>query len=239
MTDFLYICLGRLFNLFLMEQMSHPERKISIFIAEDQGLLLHSLTHMLNSQPDFEVIGKALNAQELFRQLETKKPDVILTDIKMPGMTGIELTRVIILKMPWIKIIALTMYVHPQFIREMLKAGAKGYLSKNCLPDELFQAIRGVFMGKTMFCREISDVLISNLSITGDEEAANGKTLTSREIELVHLLAAGMSTREIANKLYISEKTVERHKSNVLKKMKLNNTAQLIRAAVENGLLIS
>jgi two-component system, NarL family, response regulator NreC len=221
-----------------MDSIARADQKIKILIAEDQGLIMHSLTIMLNAQPDFEVTGTASNAEELLRLLEIKKPDVIITDIKMPGMTGIELTRIIDLKMPWIKIIALSMYVHPQFIREMLKAGAKGYLSKNCTPDELFVAIRDVYIGKTVFCKIISEVLITNFSITDEDQNRQGRNLTGREIELIHLLAEGKSTREIANQLYISEKTVERHKSNILKKMKLHNTAQLIKTAVENGILI-
>ena len=139
MTDFLYICLGRLFNLFLMEQMSHPERKISIFIAEDQGLLLHSLTHMLNSQPDFEVIGKALNAQELFRQLETKKPDVILTDIKMPGMTGIEMLQLIRRQDTVVPVIVMTAFGTVENAVDAMKAGAADFLVKGQLSAALLE----------------------------------------------------------------------------------------------------
>ena len=193
---------------------------------------------LLNINTDFDIIGTASNAEELISLLDTRRPDVILMDIKMPGMTGIEVTKIIDLKMPWIKIIALSMYVHPQFIREMLKAGAKGYLSKNCTPEELYQAIYEVYAGRTVFCKLISEILVSNFSQPEDEQLNDGRNLTSREIELVHLLADGKSTKDIANTLYISEKTVERHKSNILKKMKLHNTAQLIKSAVENGMLI-
>jgi two-component system, NarL family, response regulator NreC len=221
-----------------MEHFGNADRRIKIIIAEDQGLILYSMKLLLNGQPDFEVIGTAQNAKLLLSLLETRKPDVILMDIKMPGMTGIEVTKIIDLKMPWIKIIALTMYEHPQFIKEMLKAGAKGYLSKNCFPEELFQAIRDVCVGKTVFCKIISDILVSTFSQQEGDHSKDGRNLTSREIELVHLLAEGKSTKTIANELYISEKTVERHKSNILKKMNLHNTAQLIKAAVENGFLI-
>ncbi|MEI7663557.1 MAG: response regulator transcription factor [Bacteroidota bacterium] len=221
-----------------MDNVTGNTDRIKIIVAEDQGLILHSLTLLLTGQHDFEIIGTASNATEIMNLLETKKPDVILMDIKMPGMTGIEVTKIIDLKMPWIKIIALSMYVHPQYIKEMLKSGAKGYISKNCGPEELFQAIRDVCKGKTVFCKIISEVLVSTFSQSEDEPVPDGRNLTAREMELVHLLAEGKSTKTIASMLYVSEKTVERHKSNILKKMKLHNTAQLVRAAVENGILI-
>ncbi len=212
--------------------------KIKVILAEDQGLILHSLSELLSAQGTFEIIGAVQNADLLLKLLETRKPEVILMDIKMPGMSGIEVTKIIDMKMPWIKIIALSVHDHPQYIREMLKAGAKGYLSKNCQPAELFQAIEDVCEGKTVFCKTISEVLVTNFSQGNEEHGNNARNLTSREIELIHLLADGHSTKHIANKLYISEKTVERHKSNMLKKMKLHNTAQLIKAAFEYGILI-
>ena len=219
--------------------INHPET-IKIMIAEDEGLIRHSLASLISTVIDFEIIGLASNGEELMQLLETSKPDIILMDIKMPKMNGIEVTKMIDSKMPWVKIIALSMLTHPVYIKEMLRNGAKGFISKNCSIEELCEAIRAVFGGSQYFCKSISDIVLHDFTQTPNE---NGDTaiysLTSREIEVIQLLADGLVTKEIAIKLYISEKTVERHKSNLFKKLQLKNTAQLIKLAVEKGILIN
>jgi DNA-binding NarL/FixJ family response regulator len=218
--------------------MKSEDRKIKIMVADDQGLILHSLVILLNSVEDFEVIGTAQNGIILLQLLEEKKPDVILIDINMPKMSGIEVSKVIDGKMPWVKIIALSMYSHPQYIKAMLRHGAKGFLSKNCLPQELFEAIRAVMDGKTYLDKHCSEVILHNYTQLNSELKTDMHLITAREIEIVRALADGMVTREISDKLFISDKTVERHKTNILKKLGLRNTAQLIKVAVEQGLLI-
>ncbi len=207
-------------------------------VADDQGLILHSLVTLINAEPGFEVIGTAPNGLLLLQLLEDKKPDVIIIDINMPKMSGIEVSKIIDGKMPWIRVIALSMYSHPQYIKAMLRHGAKGFLSKNCLPEELFEAIRAVYMGKTFLDKHCSDVILHNYTQIESDLNSNMHLLTAREIEIIRALANGLVTREIAEKHFISEKTVERHKTNILKKMGLRNTAQLIKISVEQGLLI-
>ncbi len=218
--------------------MKNAPEKIKIMVVDDQGLILHSLATLLNSVEDFEVIGTAKNGVILLQLLEEKKPDVIIVDINMPKMSGIEVTKIIDGKMPWIKIIALSMYSHPQYIKEMLRNGAKGFLSKNCLAEELFAAIRLVFEGKTYLDKSCSEIITHNFSQTQPDVNTNLQLLTAREIEIIRVLADGMVTKEIATKLFISDKTVVRHKNNILKKLNLRNTAQLIKVAVEHGILI-
>jgi len=218
--------------------MTNTDGKIKIMVADDQGLILHSLVTLLNEVEDFEVIGTAQNGIVLLQVLEENKPDVIIIDINMPKMSGIEVTKIIDGKMPWIKIIALSMYSHPQYIKEMLRHGAKGFLSKNCLPHELFEAIRAVHGGKTYLDKHCSDIIIHNFSQIKPDFRTNLQSITAREIEIIRALADGMVTREIAEKLFISDKTVERHKTNILKKLELRNTAQLVKVAVEQGILI-
>jgi DNA-binding NarL/FixJ family response regulator len=222
----------------LNDCMNTENHKIKIMVADDQGLILHSLVNILEAVDDFDVIGTAQNGLMLLHLLEEKKPDVIIIDINMPKMSGIEVTKIIDGKMPWIKIIALSMYSHPQYIKEMLRHGAKGFLSKNCLPEELFSAIRAVNEGKTYLDKQCSDIILHNFSKVEQDIKSDLQSLTAREIEVIRALADGMVTREIAQKLFISDKTVERHKTNILKKLELRNTAQLIKVAVEQGILI-
>ena len=220
--------------------METTKDHIKIIIAEDHGLIRHALASLLKRIEGFEVIGLAGNGMEVLKQLETAKPDIILMDIKMPQMNGIEATRRINEKMPWIKIIGLSMYDHPTFIKEMLRNGAKGFLSKDCAFEELREAIQTVFTGGTYLCKNASKVVINEFSNNSTISEITGiQSLTPREIQIIQLLAEGNITREIASKLFISEKTVDRHKTNILKKMKLKNTAQLVKIAVDQGIILS
>lgn len=158
----------------------------------------------------------------------------------MPGMNGIEATRKVNEKMPWIKIIGLSMYDHPTFIKEMLRSGAKGFLSKDCAFEELREAIQTVFLGDTYLCKNASKIVINEFSQNSTKSKISGiQSLTPREIKIIQLLGEGNITREISEKLFISEKTVDRHKTNILKKLSLKNTAQLVKMAVDQGIILS
>jgi DNA-binding NarL/FixJ family response regulator len=212
--------------------------KIKVVIAEDQKLILQSLISLLISFGDFEIVGIASDDEGLFKKLDSVTPDVILLDIKSPGLTQLEITETLTKKMPWVKIVSLAEHNHPNFIRQLLKHGAKGFLSKNCSIEELHEGIKSVFEGKTYFCKLCSDLLINNFTSETIQLGSNFGLLTNRELEIIRNLSEGQTTKEIANKLFISDKTVERHKTNLIKKMKSKNTAHMVRIAVENGLLI-
>jgi DNA-binding NarL/FixJ family response regulator len=221
-----------------MEPARNRHQKIRIIIAEKQCIVLNSLVALIESFGDFEIIGKASDGEELLRSLELSKPDLILLDVQKPGLSCIDVARAIDAKMPWVKVISLSSHNHPLFIKEMLKHGTRGFLSKNCTVEELREGMLRVFDGKTYFCSACSRVIVHDYAFNSETGACDIRTITPREIELISHLAEGYSTREIAPRMFISEKTVERHKSNLLKKMKLRNTAQLVKVAVENGLLI-
>jgi DNA-binding NarL/FixJ family response regulator len=212
--------------------------KIKLMIAEHHGIILDALISLISSFGDFEIIGTASTGDELLKKLEGAKPDVILLDITKPGLTGIEVTRIIDEKMPWVKVLSLSRHNHPFFIKEMLKNGAKGFLSKNCTVDELREGIKRVYDGKTYFCSICSKVILRDYAFDLETGEVDCRTITPREIEIIGYLSEGCSTLDISTRLFISCKTVERHKSNLFKKLKLRNTAQLVKVAVENGLLI-
>jgi DNA-binding NarL/FixJ family response regulator len=217
--------------------MEESDKKISIIIAEDQLLILHSLVMTLKTIPDFDVCGTARNGNELLVLLKGTKPDIILMDIKMPHMNGVEATRIIQEKTPWIKIIVLSMHSHPSFIKEIIKAGACGFLSKDCAFEELCEAIRSVYQGNTYIYKAASLILLNNF-IHEDDEQNQINSLTTSELRIIQLLSEGLTTTAIADRLGNSNKTIERHKSNIFGKLKLQNTAQLIRLAFERGLII-
>jgi len=212
---------------------------IKILIAEEQALIRQALISLLKQAGDFEIIGTVNDGSELFTHLETSKPDVILLDLQYSKSNGLEVIKRIDDKMPWIKVISLSLNNHPFYIKEMLKHGAKGFLSKNCSVEELFDGIRKVYGGKTFFCSFCSNVLLRDFIQKPDDTAVDFRTITAREIEIISFLANGLTTKEISEKLFISNKTVERHKSNLFRKMELKNTAQLVKVATENGLLFS
>jgi DNA-binding NarL/FixJ family response regulator len=187
---------------------------------------------------DFLIIDTASDGLELLRKLESVKPDVIILDIRKPKMSRIDVARVIDEKMPWVKIISLATKNHPNYIKEMLRLGARGFLSKSCSVQELFDGIRSVYEGKTYFCSLCSKIVLRDFEQKPSEGIIDFRGITPREIEIITMLSEGFTTHEISDRINISEKTVERHKSNLLKKLHLRNTAHLVRIACENGLLI-
>jgi len=220
--------------------MNPPVKMIKLMIAEDQAIILHSLVVILKTLQNIEVIGTALNGVDLMKLLEKAKPDIVLMDINMPKMNGIEATKLIDEKMPWVKVIALSMYDHPVYIKKMFKSGAKGFISKNATKLELDKAIQMVYDGEIYISDEISRIMLREYSSDNDsDENPDYTSLTTREIEIIQLLSDGLYTKEIAEKLFISDKTFERHKTNILKKLKLRNTAQLIKVAINKGIIVS
>ncbi len=211
--------------------------KLNLLIVSDLVLMRHALTALIRQSTEAEVIATANSSHELFQHLEKLKPDIILLDLTQTVNEGLEITKTIDERMPWIKVIILTLNSHPFFIKEMLKHGAKGFISKNSSLTDFFEGIRSVGHGKTFFCSECSKTLLREIMPGTSDNEMNFRLITAREIEIISFLAQGMTTKGIADKLFISQKTVERHKTNILGKLKLKNTAQLVRVATEHGLL--
>ncbi len=211
---------------------------IKIMIAEDQAITLHAIRSLLDGYRNLEVIGDAMNGVELLRMLEKDKPDIILMDINMPVLNGFETMKIIDEKMPWVKVIALSMYDHPVYIRQMIKSGAMGFISKNSSLEELYHAIVEVHNGIVYQPAKILPVDQGRSpKAKPRDQFTDIWSLTSREIQVIHLLAEGLITQEIAEKLYICAKTVEKHKTNILSKLNARSTAHLIKLALEHGLI--
>lgn len=211
--------------------------KIKILLVDDHKILRDGICSIVKGYPDMEVIGEAADGITALRLVEELLPDIVIMDISMPDLSGIDATRKIIADHPDIKVIALSMHHDKQFVSEIFKAGASGYLLKDCAFDELEHAIRIVMDGKTYINPQIASLVIESLVTqpkTSSQKAFS--LLTDREREVLQLISEGQSTKEIASKLSVSAKTIESHRRQVMGKLNIRNVAELTKYAIREGL---
>lgn len=209
--------------------------KIKVLIADDHQLFREGLVNLLFAAPDIEVIAQARDGMDAIDKAKHYKPDVVLIDIGMPVMNGIEATKVLKKELPKIKVIAVSMHSDRQYVKGVLEAGADGYLLKNCTYQQLTDAIQSVYIGKKTLSDDITNMVIKEY-LEPIESDAHSK-LSEREMEVLKLYAEGKSTREIGDKLFISVKTVGTHKQHILEKLELNSVTDMIKYAIKNGLI--
>jgi DNA-binding NarL/FixJ family response regulator len=201
--------------------------KIRILIADDHKLIRETWTYILDSDPRFQVIAECGDAEEAVELAKLKHPDVVLMDINMAPFSGLEATQKIRKISPASRIIGVSMHSQPAYAKKMLQMGARGYVTKNSSKEEMIQAILEVNQGNKYICDEIKNI-ISDQLLDEKENSPNINTLTEREMQIINLIKEGLSSKEIANNLNISLKTVEVHRHNILKKLKLKNSASLV-----------
>lgn len=213
--------------------------EIRLLLADDHAVVRSGLRMLLQAQPDMKIIGEAETGQEAIRRVAELRPDVVLMDIEMPGMNGIEATRRIKAEAPQAAVLALTMYEDDQYFFEMLRAGASGYVPKRAAPDELVSAIRAVSRGEVFLYPSLAGRLVQDYLLRGRPEEQEPATddLTAREQEVLKLIAEGLSNNEIADRLVISAKTVDRHRENIMRKLNLHNRVDLVKYALRKGLI--
>ena len=212
--------------------------KIRIVVADDHHILLDGLKALLQKQKDLEIAAMYDNGLSLFDDLPKSQPDVALVDINMPGLNGMELTKKIKEYYPGLPVIALSMHDDATHIMEMIEAGATGYLLKNVNDTELLGAIRAVSMGKMYFSQEVSDTITAYaVNKQRKQEQAEEVKLTDRELEILKLISEEMSNAQIAAALFISERTVETHRKNMLRKTNNKTIVGLLKYALERNLI--
>ncbi len=212
----------------------------TILIADDQSLFREGLHTLLSVQPDFEVIGEASSGEEVLKLATEQLPDVILMDLRMPGIDGVSATRMLHEKYPQVKVIVLTTFDDDEDVFEGLRAGAVGYLLKDVPSSKLFEAIRAAAKGEYFLLPSITAKIVSELkrvSAPGVKHAELVEALSSREMEVLKLVSGGMSNKEIAEALVISEGTVKNHLSNILAKLSARDRIQAVDIARRIGLL--
>jgi DNA-binding NarL/FixJ family response regulator len=208
-----------------------------ILLADDHKITRQGLRSLLEKEKDMEIIAEADNGRTAVQLAAELAPDVIIMDVTMPDLNGVEATKQILAKSPDVKIIALSMHSDALFVTEMLKNGAAGYLLKDCAFEELTRAIRTVADGKTYLSPAISGVVIEDyLHRLNTNEFKGPDILSDREKEVVQLMAEGNSTKQIALKLHISVKTVETHRRQIMSKLDIHNVAELTKYAIRKGI---
>ncbi len=212
---------------------------IRVILAEDHTIVRKGLRSLLEGEEDIEVIGEAGDGKEAITLVEQKKPDIVVMDIGMPELNGLEATRRIRKKFPETKVLILTMHTNEEYVFEILRAGASGYIIKKAAPTELVSALRAVKRGESFLSPAISKKVIDEYLQRAGEAKRRGafELLTDREREVLQLIAEGNSTRGIAGRLFISTKTVETHRSNLMEKLDLHGTADLTRYAIRMGIV--
>jgi DNA-binding NarL/FixJ family response regulator len=210
----------------------------TVLIADDHEIVRYGISTYLSSADDIEIIGEASSGEECIQIFKDTHPDLCLLDIGMPDQNGIETAGKIRELNPDTKILILSMYINKQILQDVLKTGINGYLLKNTEKDELLIGIRAVMKGQQVFSDSISDLMKESfLQNSQQPQKAHTGKLTDRELEILRLIVDGLTSKQIAEKLYISPRTVDTHRANLMQKLELNNIAELVRFAIQNGLV--
>lgn len=212
---------------------------IRVMLADDHKILREALKGILEREHDITLVGEANDGAEALALAPRMHPDIVLMDIGMPVMGGIEATRTLITENPEIKVIALSTFSDRRIVMQMLDAGARGYIVKSAGRDELLRGIRAVAHGRTYLCPDASSVLVDSVRNKNPAEPFSNERLGKREREVLQLLAEGHTSPEIGKRLYIATSTVEVHRRNIMRKLELHSIAELTKYAIRNGLTSS
>ncbi len=214
---------------------------IRILIADDHKIVCDGLKALLEAQPDMEIVAQADNGRDAVKLAQKQKPDMAIMDVAMPDLNGLEAVRQILANNPRIKVIALSMHADKRYVTGMLSSGASGYILKHCAFEELVHAIRVVLSNQVYLSPTIAGIVVKELaqsksSRTSRSLSASPHALTSREREVLQLLAEGHSAREIAQRLHLSVKTIETHRRQMMEKLEIRSIADLTKFAIREGL---
>jgi DNA-binding NarL/FixJ family response regulator len=202
-------------------------KKIKIVIADDHLLIAETWATLINMDPDFEVVKVFDNTQTLVEEISDIKPDIAILDININPFSGIEATKMIRRLAPGTKIIGVSMHNQPSFAKKMMRNGAMGYVTKSSNKNEMYEAIRSVMRGEKFICAEIQRNITNQVLMDDDDNKLS--RLTEREIEIIKLIKDGCTNKEIAEKLFLSPRTVETHRARILKKLELKNSLSLVK----------
>jgi two-component system, NarL family, response regulator NreC len=212
----------------------NPHKKTRILLADDHSVVRSGFRALLSAQPDLEVVGEAKDGRDAVEQTIALNPDVVVMDVTMPNLNGIEATRRVAQEAPRVRVLALSMHKDAVYVREILRAGARGYLLKDSGEQDLINAVRALAKGEGYISPAVSDAVLSDYRkhVTDPIDL-----LTTREREVLQRIAEGQTNKEIAASLFLSVYTVEAHRGRIMEKLNLHSTGELVRFAIRNGLI--
>ncbi|HAJ56330.1 MAG TPA: DNA-binding response regulator [Candidatus Omnitrophica bacterium] len=208
----------------------------SVLIADDHDIIREGIKNILNKQPDFEVVDEAKDGEEALEKTAALKPDILLLDLTMPKKTGLEILEQVKRASKDTKVLIISVHKSDAYVMRALKGGVRGYLNKENAADDLLPALRKITSGQVYLSAEISSYLFEKAA-KGSQEIAKETILSSREIDVLRLVVEGKTAKEIAEALFISPRTVENYKNNMLQKLKLHKTSDLIKYAIQSKLV--
>ncbi len=220
-----------------------PMDKIRIVLADDHELVRSGLIKLLETYKDLEIVGEAGDGLEAVEKTKKLNPDVLVIDLSMPELSGIEATKIIRKECPKVAVLVLTMHQNEQYVYQIFRSGAGGYILKDARKDELVTAIRTVAKGEKYFSPRVSEIMVDGFIRRGsarDDRPADGQVdetdvLTKREKEVLTLIAEGLNSEEISGRLFISPRTVDTHRTNIMQKLDIHDAVRLLRFAIDHG----
>ncbi|HEU5231037.1 MAG TPA: response regulator transcription factor [Ktedonobacteraceae bacterium] len=222
-----------------VSEQETSQKKIRILLADDHTILRAGLKMMLNAQPDMEIVGEAQDGRQSIAEAQRLQPDVVLMDITMPDINGIEATKQIKKLLPDTRVLVLTMHEHDEYVFQALRAGASGYMLKEAAATDLITALRVIQSGQFYLSPTAQSVMVGDYlqRVRAGEEKDSYSSLTEREREILKLVAEGYTNNQIAERLVISPKTVDTHRTHIMDKLNLHSRAELVKYAMRRGLL--
>lgn len=215
-------------------------KKIRILLADDHSIVRSGLRSLFKTTKEFTVIGEASNGEEAVQLAESLRPDLAIIDISMPKMNGIEATRLIKQKNASVKVLILTIHENEEYVYELIRAGADGYVLKDAEKQEIFSAVRSVAGSEPFFSPSVSKIIMERIARDPKERMTKNESLlklTKREEEILQMIAHGMTSKKIAEKLCLSSSTVNTHRANLMQKLNIHDTATLVRFAIQHGVV--
>ncbi len=217
------------------------DREIRLLICDDHTIVREGLKRLLDEEEGVEVIGEAMDGRDAVAKALDLMPDIVLMDLSMPGLHGLEATRQVVKRLPKAKVLILSMHKNEAYVLQALQAGASGYILKDSASEEVVTAIRAASRGDSYLSPAISRVVIEDYLRLSSPDSGGAKslydTLTTREKEIFQLLAEGLKNQEIADRLHVSVKTVETHRAHIMEKLNLKNIAELVKYSIEIGIV--
>jgi len=217
--------------------MKRPAKKaISILVVDDHPVVRRGLIACLADRPPLKIVGEAADGEEAVRKAGELSPDIMLVDINMPRMDGLQLAEVIQQKSPGVKVVILSIHNRPEYVQRVMKAGARGYVLKDTAPEELVRVLEAVHAGEVCISPEVAQTALNQL-VASKGRAQGGPQLSQREREVLVMIAGGRANKEIASELGVSVRTIETHRERVMRKLNLHSVAALTRYAIAQGLV--